>query len=113
MGLGKTVSSLTAVNDMLDDFEVNKILIIAPLKVANKVWLQESKRWEHLKHLNISICTGDTQQRIEALNSNFDIHIINRENVTWLYENVTWKWDMLIIDESSSFKSFKIDTLSF
>lgn len=107
MGLGKTTTSLTIASDFLDNFFINRVLIIAPLRVANTVWKQEAEKWEHLKHLNVDICTGPTQQRISALNSDADIHVINRENVLWLAENVKWKWDMVIVDESSSFKSMK------
>ena len=109
MGLGKTVSALTVVSDFLDDFFITKVLIIAPLRVCNTVWKQEAEKWEHLKHLKISVCTGSFKDRKNALSSNSDIFIINRENVNQLvksHEN-NWLWDMLIIDESSSFKNFK------
>jgi hypothetical protein len=105
MGLGKTTTSLTAASDFLDDFFVMKVLVIAPLRVSNTVWKQEAQGWEHLKHLNIKICTGTAKERVDALNSNADIYVINRENVQWLVENVKWQWDMVIIDESSSFKN--------
>jgi len=105
MGLGKTALSLTVAVDFLDNFFIDKVLVIAPLRVANTVWKQEAKQWEHLQHLRINICTGSLKQRIEALNSNADIYVINRENVRWLIENVKWSWDMVIIDESSSFKN--------
>lgn len=107
MGLGKTATSLTVASDFLDNFFINRVLIVAPLRVANTVWKQEADKWEHLKHLNIDICTGDTKQREGLLNSNADIHVINRENVLWLAENMKWRWDMVIVDESSSFKSMK------
>lgn len=109
MGLGKTVSTLTAVSDMLDDFAVNKILIVAPLRVANTVWKQEAQKWDHLKHLKISIVTGNHNNRIKAMQTDADIYVINRENVDWLF-GIKWKntkLDMLVIDESSSFKSHK------
>jgi SNF2 family DNA or RNA helicase len=109
MGLGKTVSTLTAISDMLDDFSINKILIIAPLRVANTVWKQEAQKWDHLKHLKISIATGNLKKRAEAIRSDSDIYIINRENVDWLF-SIKWKntkFDMLVVDESSSFKSHK------
>lgn len=105
MGLGKSVSSLTAASDMLDDMAVTKILIIAPLRVTNTVWMQEAKNWQHLKHLKVKICTGTQQERIDAFNSKADIYAINRENVQWLIENIKWSFDMVIVDESSSFKN--------
>lgn len=107
MGLGKTTTTLTAASDMLDDFLIAKVLIIAPLRVANSVWKQEALKWNHLKHLNIVICTGSEKQRSEAIKSNADIYVINRENIPWLIEKCEWKWDMVVIDESSSFKNNK------
>lgn len=107
MGLGKTTTTLTAVSDMLDNFFINKVLIIAPLRVANTVWKQEAKKWSHLNHLKITICTGPEKQRLESLKSNSDIYVINRENTPWLVKNCKWEWDTIIIDESSSFKNHK------
>ncbi len=109
MGLGKTTTSLTIASDFIDNLYVDKILIIAPLRVANTVWKQESQLWEHLKHLDISICTGNLKQRNEVLKSNqmSAITVINRENVQWLCDNHKWVWDMVIIDESSSFKNYR------
>ena len=106
MGLGKSVTTLTAASDMLEDFAVNKVLVIAPLRVANTVWKQEAEKWEHLKHLKIAIITGKPETRIAAVRSDSDIYVINREQVDWLF-SIKWKtkWDMLIIDESSSFKN--------
>ena len=105
MGLGKTATTLTAASDMLDNFLINKVLIIAPLRVANSVWKQEALKWEHLRHLNIRICTGTEKQRLEAIKSNADIYVINRENIPWLIEKSRWIWDMVVVDESSSFKN--------
>jgi len=105
MGAGKTATSLTAISDLLDDFRIIKVLIIAPLRVANTVWKQEALEWEHLKDLKIRICTGSLGERTHALNSNADIYVINRENVAWMVNNFNWKWDMIVIDESSSFKN--------
>lgn len=105
MGFGKTVTSLTAASEFLDDFFITGVLVIAPLRVANTVWKQEAEIWEHLNHLNIKICTGTEKERLATLNSYADIHVINRENIPWLIENVKWKWDMIIVDESSSFKN--------
>ena len=107
MGLGKTVSTLTAISDLLDSFSVNKILIVAPLRVANSVWRQEAKKWDHLKHLEFQSCLGDQKTRMKALHVDSDIYIINRENITWLVDHYGKKWpfDMIVIDESSSVKS--------
>jgi SNF2 family DNA or RNA helicase len=107
MGLGKTTTTLTAINDLRDGFAVSKVLVIAPLRVANSVWLQETRIWEHLRHLNVSICTGTERQRIAALNREADIYVINRENVAWLVQThgAKWPFDCVVIDEASSFKS--------
>lgn len=106
MGLGKTVSTLTVISDFLDDLFCLNILVIAPLRVANDVWAEEYKQWEHLKHLDIGICTGKASNRNRILHENHRITVINRENVVWLCDNYDWKWDMLVIDESSSFKNY-------
>jgi hypothetical protein len=107
MGLGKTTSALTAVSDLRDSFSIYKVLIIAPLRVANSVWAQEAQKWEHLKHLTVSVCTGSEKRRLGALQTDADIYVINRENVEWLVNHMgkNWPFDMLIIDESSSFKN--------
>jgi SNF2 family DNA or RNA helicase len=107
MGLGKTTSTLTAVSDMLDGFTANKVLVIAPLRVANSVWAQEARLWAHLNHLRVSVCTGAEKVRRAALTLDADVYVINRENVPWLVENYGKKWpfDVVVIDESSSFKS--------
>ena len=105
MGLGKTATTLTAIHDLYYNFSVERILIIAPLKVANNVWHKEAQKWEHLQELNIAIATGSVNERLSAINSNKTITLINKENVPWLIEKCKWKWDMVVIDESSSFKS--------
>jgi len=109
MGLGKTATTLTAVTDMLDSFVIKRILVIAPIRVCNSVWHQESRKWDHLKHLRISICTGSAARRKAALNRKSDIYLINRENVQWLVEECKkfrkWPFDCVIVDESSSFKN--------
>lgn len=108
MGLGKTVSTLTAINELLfEDFAQKTVLIIAPLRVANSVWKQEAQKWEHLKHLKFSIVTGALKERLTALQRKADVYVINRENIPWLVEHfkTKWKFDMVVIDESSSFKS--------
>lgn len=107
LGLGKTITTLTAITDLLDSFSVSKVLIIAPLRVANSVWHIEAKRWAHTKDLTFSIVTGSEKERISALFKSADIYIINRENVQWLveYYKTKWPYDLVVIDESSSFKS--------
>lgn len=108
MGLGKTVSTLTAIDYlMFDEFSVRKVLIIAPLRVANTVWHKEASQWEHLHRLRFSIVTGAVVERRSALQRDADIYVINRENIPWLVEVLGKKWnfDMVVIDESSSFKS--------
>lgn len=107
MGLGKTVSTLTAYNELLDDFDIIKPLIIAPLMITKSVWHNECKQWEHLKHLKFSIIVGTEKERIAALNVKADFYIMNRENVVWLgeYYKSKFPFDALILDESSSFKN--------
>ena len=107
MGCGKTVSSLTALVDLLDSMAVNKILIIAPLRVANTVWHTEAENWQHTKGLKINICTGSEKNRRAQLHKSADVYVINRENVEWIVElyGKKWPFDCVIIDESSSFKS--------
>lgn len=108
MGLGKTVITLTAVNDLkYNRFAVNRALVIAPKKVAEATWSKEAAKWEHLKRLKIVTVLGTERQRVKALNTPADIWIINRENVVWLadYYANDWPFDTVIIDESSSFKS--------
>lgn len=109
MGLGKTATSLTIASDFIDDFRIDKILIVAPLRVANTVWKQEAKKWSHLNHLDINICTGTHKERDAVLRPNKTsmITVINRENLVWLITNYKWVWDMVIIDESQSFKNPK------
>lgn len=110
MGLGKTVSTLTAIDIlMFDMFEIKKPLIIAPLNVAKYTWQDEIDNWAHLKHLKLGKILGDERSRSKALNSPADIYIINRENVAWLVGKVgsAWPFDMLILDELTSFKSSK------
>jgi SNF2 family DNA or RNA helicase len=107
MGLGKTTTTLTAIHDLYYNFSVERILIIAPLKVANNVWHKEAQKWEHLQELDIAIATGSVNERLSAINSNKTITVVNKENVPWLIEECKWKWDMVVIDESSSFKSAK------
>lgn len=108
MGLGKTSITLTAVNDLIfDSFEVSKVLVIAPLRVARDTWPAEIKKWDHLKHLRYSVAVGSESERLAALRKEADIYIINRENVDWLVNKsrVSFDFDMVVIDELSSFKS--------
>lgn len=106
MGLGKTIITLTAINNlMFDMFEVRKILIIAPLRVARDTWPAEIEKWKHLKHLRYSVAVGTAEERLAALKADADIYIINRENVDWLVSNTKFDYDMVVIDELSSFKN--------
>ena len=108
MGLGKTIITLTAITELkFNYFEVNKVLIIAPKKVAESTWGDEIDKWRHLKDLKISKVLGSLTKRIKALNTRADIYIINRENVSWLvdYYRQDWPFDMVVVDEFSSFKN--------
>ena len=109
MGMGKTVSSLTAVDDLIFLGEAEKVLVIAPKRVAEDTWSTEVEKWDHLKHLRISKILGTPKKRVEAAEADADIYVTNRENVEWLVDLYVkhWKWDTLIIDELSSFKSSK------
>lgn len=105
---GKTVITLTAVNDLkYNRFLVNKVLVIAPKKVAEDTWTREQEKWEHLKLLRVQPVLGTLQKRIKALNMLADVYVINRENVEWLvdYYKNEWPFDMVVIDELSSFKN--------
>lgn len=109
MGLGKTVSTLTAINQLIyEELEIDSVLVIAPKRVAESVWGAEIAKWEHLRHLKIVKVVGTPKQRREALRKPADIHIIGRDNVAWLcgqYGGNMLPFDMLVIDELSSFKS--------
>lgn len=112
MGLGKTVSTLTAVNHLMNDYcEINSVLVIAPKRVAESVWQEEAEKWEHLKHLRFSKIIGTAKQRVAAVvETKADIYIISRDNVAWLcalYGGGKLPFDMVVIDELSSFKSYK------
>lgn len=108
MGLGKTVITLSAINDlMLDEFSISKVLVIAPLRVARTTWKEEIMKWDHLKFLKLSIVVGSEKERMDALKEKSHIYVINRENVEWLVENFPFNFDMVVIDELSSFKSHK------
>ena len=110
MGLGKTVVTLTAANELMyNRFAVGKVLIIAPKKVAEATWSTEAAKWDHLKHLRFSLILGTEKQRIRAACASADIYVVNRENVVWLvdYLRNNWWFDMVVIDESSSFKNHR------
>ncbi len=108
MGLGKTIITLTALWILaLDSFEVGKILVIAPKRVAEDTWPKEINKWEHLTGLSFTLVLGSKKQREDALERKSSIYIINRENVKWLVENRDWDFDTVVIDELSSFKSNK------
>lgn len=108
MGLGKTISTLTAIKELkYNRFQVNKVLIIAPKKVAEGTWSKEKDKWNHTKDFRVSLVLGSQQKRIKALSVNADLYIINRENIPWLvdYLRNDWYFDTVVIDESSSFKN--------
>lgn len=108
-GLGKTVTSLTAINDlMFDYFDIHRVLVICPLRVGN-VWANEIQHWEHLHLLKYSVAVGTEAERLSALKAQADIYIINRENVQWLIEKsgVPFDFDMVVVDELSSFKNYQ------
>ena len=110
MGLGKAVISLTAIADLLfDSFEAHRILVVAPLRVARDIWPTEIAKWEHLQHLTYAVCVGTQKERRAALMSGADITIINRENLGWLIDSsgFDFDYDMVVIDELSSFKNHK------
>lgn len=108
MGLGKTIITLTAINELkYSYFDVSKVLVIAPKKVAEATWQREAAKWDNTKHLRIVSLLGTAKQRLEALNAKGDIFIISRDNVAWLVDTVrnAWPFDMVVVDEFSSFKS--------
>jgi SNF2 family DNA or RNA helicase len=119
MGLGKTVSTLTAISDLMDSLDIDKTLIIAPKRVARKTWSDEINEWAHIKGLTVNYIMGTAEQRLAGIENakNADITMINRENVAWLFDQFVvgtgkkqklirkWLWDTVVIDESSSFKN--------
>lgn len=111
MGLGKTVSTLTAINYLMFDYlEISNVLVIAPKRVASSVWAEEAQKWEHLRHLKIVKLIGSPQERLAGLQQRADIYIIGRDNLTWLcalYGGGKLPFDMIVADELSSFKSYK------
>ena len=110
MGMGKTSIVLSALNELMyDSFEVSKVLIIAPLRVARNTWSDEIKKWDHLRGIRYSIAVGTAADRLAALKADADIYIINRENVPWLIEDsgLPFDYDMVVVDELSSFKNWQ------
>lgn len=114
MGLGKTISTLTAFSDLIDKGVVTRVLLVAPLRPAQGVWRQEARKWQHTKHLTFKLLTGNERQRLLALNSQAQIHVINVDNLVWLLrvlrsraKKYGWPYDALVIDESSMFKTPK------
>ena len=109
MGLGKSVITLTAIQELcLERFEVRKVLVIAPLRVARDTWPAEIQKWDHLRSLTYAVAVGSAEERTQALRQNAMITIINRENVPWLVEcGEPFDYDMIVIDELSSFKSYQ------
>lgn len=107
MGLGKTVITLTAIKELIEDFAIWKVLVIAPKRVAEDTWSREHEKWDHLSGLRISKVLGTPAQRMKALKAEADIYVIGRDNVKWLVElyGKTWPFDMVVIDELSSFKN--------
>lgn len=106
MGLGKTVTTLTAIRDLMyDTFEVRRVLVVAPLRVARDTWPEEIRKWDHLKDLTCSVVVGTVAERRRALQKEADIYIVNRENLAWLYQNSRLDFDMVVLDELSSFKN--------
>lgn len=108
-GLGKSVITLTAIKNLIQKGKVKKVLVVAPLRVAKNTWTDELQKWEHLNGLTYAVAVGTLSERKQALNANAEITIINRENVEWLIEKsgYPFDFDMLVIDELSSFKSYK------
>lgn len=109
MGLGKTVCALTAMQRLIDNLEIAKVLVVAPLRVAQSVWAQEVEKWEHL-NLRVVRVLGTERKRVQALNTDADVYVINRENVQWLVAHYSGRripFDMVVLDELSSFKNHK------
>ncbi len=119
MGLGKTAITLTAICDLVfDEMAVTKVLVIAPLRVARDTWPAEVEKWDHLSDLDVSVIVGDLKTRKAALNHSAFVYVVNRENVKWLVEyyeknGLRWDFDMIVIDELSSFKNCQSQRFKF
>ncbi len=107
LGLGKTIISLTAIVYLLNDFAITKVLVIAPKLVAENTWNTEADKWDHTRELRVSLVSGTREQRIKALKADAEVYVIGRDNVVWLVEYLgrSWPFDMVVIDELSSFKN--------
>ena len=109
MGLGKTVSTLTAIDILKNDYlEIDKVLVIAPKSVALNTWSGETAKWDHLRKLRISVAMGTAAQRTKAIERDADIYVTNRDNVKWIvdyFKKEPWPFDTVVLDESSSFKN--------
>lgn len=108
MGLGKTISTLTALNELMcERFEMRKALVIAPAQVVQTVWKQEAAKWGHTQHLRVQLLVGTPAERMQALRSKADVYVISRDNVAWLVAEIgtAWPFDGVVIDELSSFKN--------
>ena len=111
MAVGKTASTLTAVRRLLDEFMIRRVLIVAPKRVAEETWPDEIEAWAHTRVLRYSVIVGNEKQRLAALQKDVPIHIINRENLSWLWRTLKgkkgWCYDMIVYDESSRLKAGK------
>lgn len=109
MGLGKTVCTLTAIDRLLSDIDITRVLVIAPKRVAESVWATEAEKWDHTRYMAVSVVTGSKAQRIAALEAQAHVYVISRDNVQWLVEyqqsKKAWPFDMVVLDELSSFKN--------
>lgn len=109
MGLGKTVCTLTAIDLLLSDIDITRVLVIAPKRVAESVWATEAEKWDHTRYMAVSVVTGSRAQRIAALEAQAHVYVISRDNVQWLVEYQqslkSWPFDMVVLDELSSFKN--------
>lgn len=111
MGMGKTVSSLTAYDALEYMGEVRRLLVLAPKRVAKNVWPREAKKWDHLQHLDVAPITGTAKQRLAALQRDAHVHTINYDNLQWLIEQTgrrSWRWDMVVADESTRLKGHRL-----
>lgn len=116
MGLGKTVITLSAIDDLLYDFFlIRKVLVVAPLRVARNTWPEEIDKWDHLSFIRYSVVLGTPAERLAALRADADVYIINRENLTWLIQQKKeyLDFDMAVLDELSSFKANSQRTKAF